>query len=122
MNSSQMIKIRLSFLTLIFVVCLLKKILILYLLLGFLILLSINITLETIFQKVSNINISKSPALDGWPPVVLRETAGSITCSTLSSYYIFTKSLKAGSLLTGWKKGCVMPIYKKGLRHLVQNY
>ena len=31
---------------------------------------SINITLETVFQKVSNINISKSPVPDGWPPAV----------------------------------------------------
>ena len=31
---------------------------------------SINITLETVFQKVSNINISKFPVPDGWPPAV----------------------------------------------------
>ena len=51
--------------------------------------------------------------------MILRETAGSISFPLC---VLFTKSLNAGSLPTGWKKGCIMPIYKKVPCHLVQNY
>ena len=51
--------------------------------------------------------------------MVLKETADSIS---LPLYILFTKSINAGTLPVAWKQGHVTPIYKKGPRHLVQNY
>ena len=68
-------------------------------------------TLETVFQKI--FNISKSPGPDDWPPV-LRETADSISVFHFV-YYLATKSLNVDLLLTGWKKGCITPIYVRAL-------
>ena len=66
--------------------------------------------MASVYYKPSN--ISKSPGPDGWPPVVLKETADSIS---LPLYLMFVKSLEYGSVPSNWKKGCVTPIFKKGL-------
>ena len=72
-----------------------------------------------VHHKLSNIDVSKSPGPDGWPPVVLKETADSIS---LPLYLIFVKSLNQGLVPSSWKRGCVSPIFKKGARNLPQNY
>ena len=56
---------------------------------------TVDISLEVVYQKLSSINISKSAGPDGWPPMVLKETADSIS---LPLYILFTKSINAGSL------------------------
>ena len=80
---------------------------------------TVDISLEVVYQKLSSVNISKSAGPDGWPPMVLKETADSIS---LPLYILFTKSINAGALPVAWKQGHVTPIYKKGPRCLVQNY
>ena len=80
---------------------------------------TVDISLEVVYQKLSSVNISKSAGPDGWPPMVLKETADSIS---LPLYILFTKSINAGTLPVAWKQGHVTPIYKKGPRCLVQNY
>ena len=119
-----MIRLIMSFLIAIFVVFLLMKIHTLYppsgsLILLLLLILLIYISLEVVYQKLSSVNISKSAGPDGWPPMVLKETADSIS---LPLHILFTKSINAGTLPVAWKQGHVTPIYKKGPRCLVQNY
>ena len=80
---------------------------------------TVDISLEVVYQKLSSVNISKSAGPDGWPPMVLKETADSIS---LPLYILFTKSINAGTLPVAWKQGHVTTIYKKGPRCLVQNY
>ena len=80
---------------------------------------TISISLDAIHQKLSNINVSKSPGPDGWPPAVLKGIADSIS---LPLFLIFTKSLEHGVVPSSWKRGYVTPIFKKGARNLPQNY
>ena len=49
-------------------------------------------------------DVSKSSGPDGWPPVILKETADSIS---LPLYLIFVKSLNHGLVPSNWKKGSV---------------
>ena len=51
---------------------------------------TVDISLEVVYQKLSSVNISKSAGPDGWPPIVLKETADSIS---LPLYILFTISL-----------------------------
>ena len=64
---------------------------------------------------------SKSPGPDGWPLFANRETAEQI-CRPLS--LLFTKSLESGILPQDWKwaRAQVTPKFKKGDRHLPNNY
>ena len=82
---------------------------------------TIDISLSTVHYKLSKVDVSKSPGPDGWPPVILKETADSISLP-LPLYLIFVKSLDHGLVPSSWKKGCVSPIFKKGARNLPQNY
>ena len=72
----------------------------------------ISITTDIILNKLTDLNPSKSPGPDGWPPIVLKEIAQQIC---LPLYIIFSKSLATGCIPDDWKKGLVVPIYKKVL-------
>ena len=61
-----------------------------------------------IHQKLSNINVSKSPGPDGWPPT------GIVDFISLPLFLIFTKSLEHGVVPSSWKRGYVTPIFNKG--------
>jgi len=80
---------------------------------------TIEISWASVFHKLSNINTSKSPGPDGWPPIVLKETADSIS---LPLFLIFNKSLECGLVPSSWKRGCVTPIFKKGSHKSPKNY
>ena len=80
---------------------------------------AVNITPNIVYEKLININPAKSPGVEGWPPLVLKETAEEI-CIPLS--ILFTKSLDSGLLPQDWKSAHVTPIFKKGNRHLPNNY
>jgi len=80
---------------------------------------TITLSPELVFNKLKELNPSKSPGPEGWPIAVLREVADKI-CTPL--YIIFTKSLESSLLPDDWKVGFVTPIFKKGNRHLPNNY
>ena len=63
---------------------------------------TVDISLEVAYQKFSSVNISKSAGPDGWPPMVLKETADSIS---LPLYILFTKSINAGTFTSSLETG-----------------
>ena len=56
---------------------------------------------------------------DGWPPIVLKETAVEIS---VPLSIIFTKSLQSGAIPDNWKTDNVVLIHKSGFRHFPNNY
>ena len=86
---------------------------------GILPLSDINITTDIILDKLTTLNSAKSPGPDGWPPFVLKEIAQHIC---LPLYIIFSKSLATGCVPDNWKRGHVIPIYKKGRCKQASNY
>ena len=71
----------------------------------------ITITPDTVYNKLNELNPSKSPGLGGIHPRVLQE-AKREPSSALS--IIFNKRIKSGELPTRWKVGNILAIYKKG--------
>ena len=80
---------------------------------------TVSISPHLVYKKLLNINPAKSPGPEGWPLLALKETAEQI-CTPLS--ILFSKSLDEGTLPHDWKSACVTPIFKKGNRHLPNNY
>ena len=68
---------------------------------------------------MTTLNSAKSPGPDGWPPFVLKKIAQHIC---LPLYIIFSNSLATRCVPDNWKRGHVVPIYKKGCRKQASNY
>ena len=66
-----------------------------------------------------NINPSKAPGPDKIPNYVLKECASELTTAVTC---LFQKSLDSGTLPDDWISANIAPIYKKGDRHLAENY
>ena len=79
----------------------------------------ITVSEEAVRGKLARLKTSSSPGPDGIHPRILKETAGTL-CGPLTK--LFRKSLQCGSLPPDWKRGSIVPIYKKGDRHHPCNY
>ena len=72
-----------------------------------------------IYFFLMNINPSKAPGPDKIQNYVLKECASEVTTAVTC---LFQKSLDSGTLPDGWISANIAPIYKKGDRHLAENY
>ena len=79
----------------------------------------IEITEAMVEKKLKEINQNKSPGPDNIHPRVIKELSGELA-EPLT--LIFKKSIEAGKLPTAWKDGHIVPIFKKGNKHKVENY
>ena len=71
---------------------------------------SITVTPSIVYDKLRNIKSDKSPGPEGWPVLVLKETARELS---LPLCILFTKSLQSLSVPEVWKQAFVTPIHKK---------
>lgn len=79
----------------------------------------IEITEEMVRKKLKALNQNKSPGPDGIHPRILKELSQELI---LPLTLMFQKSITAGKLPTAWKDGHIIPIFKKGNKHKVENY
>jgi len=70
----------------------------------------LNITQESIYNKLCDLNISKSPGPDMLHPRVLYETRDIIAYPL---FLIYRKSLQCGKVPADWKLAEVTAIHKK---------
>ena len=80
---------------------------------------NIIITEALVRSKLESLKTSSTPGHDGIHPRILRETAGTVSGPLAD---IFRKSVQSGRLPLDWKTGSVIPIFKKGDKHLPGNY
>ena len=79
----------------------------------------IEITQEEVLKRLKALNQNKSPGPDNIHPRILKELSHELS---LPLTLIFKKSLENGNLPKSWKDGHIMPIFKKGNKHKVENY
>ena len=79
----------------------------------------VNVTKDTVFNKLKNLKSSKSAGPDGLHPRVLKEAAAQL-CVPLT--ILFKRSLDEGLLPEDWKRANVIPIFKKGENSDPGNY
>ena len=77
------------------------------------------ITPAKVLTKLRDLNPGKTPGLDGWHPLFLKNVADLIA-EPLAILY--QKSLNEGVLPEDWRKACVTAIHKKGEKNLPDNY
>ena len=72
-------------------------------------------------KLLKNINIHKAMGPDGIPNILLKtcaeELSFGLTCSAIFQY-----SLDTGTLPLDWRNANITPVFKKGDRHLAENY
>ena len=74
---------------------------------------------ERVLTKLRDLNPAKTPGLDGWHPLFLKNIADLIA---LPLSLLFQKSLEEGLLPDDWLKACVTAIHKKGEKNMPNNY
>ena len=80
---------------------------------------NVEINEEMVRKKLKAINQNKSPGPDGIHPRILKELMEELV---MPLTLIFQKSISSGKLPTAWKDGHIIPIFKKGNKHKVENY
>ena len=78
-----------------------------------------DLSVDVVKSKVSNLRKSAAPGPDGIYPRVLCETARTISPILTE---IFKKSLDSGTVPWNWTSADVVPIYKKGGKEIPGNY
>ena len=80
---------------------------------------NITVTCNGIFKLLKNLKSSKSTGPDSIPAFILKEAAQELApILTL----IFQRSLDTGIVPEEWRKAWIVPIYKKGDKHLPGKY
>ena len=74
---------------------------------------------DKVLKKLRDLNPAKTPGLDGWHPLLLKNIADLIA---LPLSILFQKSLEEGFLPDDWLKACVTAIHKKGEKNAPNNY
>ena len=76
------------------------------------------LTFPDVVKRLSSVNPGSSMGPDGMHPSLLR------SCSSLATplYLIFRKSLMDGVVPVAWTHSTIVPIFKKGSRHVALNY
>ena len=77
------------------------------------------ITEKSVKKLLKNLNINKSPGMDGLHPRLLRELAD-VLAEPLC--VIFDRSVKMQQIPNEWKKARISAIFKKGNKSLAGNY
>ena len=79
----------------------------------------ITVTQNGVTKLLKGINPFKATGPDEIPAFILKNTADS-----LSPYltYLYQFSLDTGTVPDDWRKANVVPIYKKGEKHVASNY
>jgi len=80
---------------------------------------NIQITVEIVYKELKRLNQYKSCGPDQLHPRLLIELADQIA---LPITLLFNATLKQGTLPKDWSRAFVSPIYKKGSKHLPENY
>jgi len=79
----------------------------------------IDITEEMVLKILTDLNVTKSPGPDGIHNKVLHELRD-ILSKPLARF--FTMTLQEGKVPSYWKEANVTPLFKKGNKHLAENY
>ncbi|KFQ20405.1 hypothetical protein N331_02194, partial [Merops nubicus] len=74
---------------------------------------------DKVHDYLRNMNINKSMGHDAVQPRVLKELADA---AAEPLYIIFEKSWQSGEVPRDWKKGNIVPIFKKGKKEEPGNY
>ena len=74
---------------------------------------------DMVLIKLRELNPGKTPGLDGWHPLLLKNLADVLA---LPLSLLFQKSLDEGLLPEDWLKACVTAIHKKGEKNQPGNY
>ena len=78
----------------------------------------VEITIEDVRARLSSLDVNSSMGPDGLHPCLLK------SCPNLAIplYTIFRKSVSQGKLPLLWKSSQIIPLFKKGSRHVALNY
>ena len=79
----------------------------------------LTINKKGVTKLLQNIKISKAAGPDGLPNRVLQECASEISPALTA---IFQKSVDSGELPRDWRNANIAPVFKKGDKHLPENY
>ena len=79
----------------------------------------ITVTEDGVLKLLKNIQTAKAPGPDSIPNHVLKECASELAPSIT---LLFQKSLDTGCLPRDWLNANIAPVFKKGDRHLPENY
>ena len=79
----------------------------------------LKITKKGVTKLLQNIKVSKAAGPDGLPNRVLQECASEISPALTT---IFQKSVDSGELPRDWRNANIAPVFKKGDKHLPENY
>ena len=79
----------------------------------------ITVTEDGVLKLLKNIQTAKAPGPDSIPNRVLKECASELAPSIT---LLFQKSLDTGCLPRDWLNANIAPVYKKGDRHMPENY
>lgn len=80
---------------------------------------SVEVTPDTVFNKLSRLNINKGAGPDGFPPLFFKKCAKPLVFPLVA---IYNASLKQGVMPQKWKLAYVVPIHKSGSQNDVRNY
>ena len=77
------------------------------------------VTEKMVLEALKALNVNKSCGPDNLPAILLLELAEAIA---LPVSILFNVTLREGKLPSDWKSALITAIYKKGSRHLAENY
>ena len=82
-------------------------------------LITITITPQMVFDKLTQLSHTKAPGPEGWPLFCFKECTQELS---IPLSILFNKSLESSVLPNCWKKALVTPAFKKGDHTQVSNY